>query len=180
MREIALHILDIVQNSLAAGARNIWIDILEDTPKDRLVVRIKDDGRGMDEETVRKAADPFYTTRKTRKVGLGLPLLQANAQACEGDLKIASMPGKGTTIEAVFRLSHIDRPPLGDMAATMVSLLAGSPDVDFFYDHQYNEKVFSCNTVEIREKLDGLSLQHPEVLGWLREYFEEKERELRN
>ncbi len=179
MRDISLHILDIVQNSLAAEARRVWITVFEDSVKDRLTVVIKDDGNGMDQETVRKVVDPFYTTRKTRKVGLGLPLLQANTEACEGNLKIISAPGEGTTIEAVFRLTHIDRPPLGDMAATLVSLFSGSPDVDFFYCHQYNEKSFQCSTLEIKEELGGLAINHPEVLAWLKEYLEEQEAGLR-
>ncbi|MGI6605884.1 MAG: ATP-binding protein [Peptococcia bacterium] len=178
MRDISLHILDIVQNSLAAGARNIWISICEDAREDRFTVTIKDDGKGMDEETVRKVTDPFYTTRKTRKVGLGLSLLQANTKACEGALKIDSALGQGTTIKAVFRLTHIDRPPLGDMTATLISLLSGSPDVDFFYCHQCDEKCFQCSTVEIKQNLDGLPINHPEVLSWLQEYFFEQEEEL--
>jgi len=179
MRDISLHILDIVQNSLAAGARNIWITICADSREDRLTVTIKDDGKGMDEETVRRVTDPFYTTRKTRKVGLGLALLQANTQACAGALNIVSALGQGTTIEAVFRLTHIDRPPLGDMTATLISLLSGSPDVDFFYCHQCDEKSFQCSTVEIKQNLGGLPINHPEVLSWLREYLAEQEEALR-
>lgn len=179
MRDISLHILDIVQNSLAAEARHVWITVCEDSVKDRLTVVIKDDGKGMDQETVRKVVDPFYTTRKTRKVGLGLPLLQANTEACDGNLTIVSAPEEGTTIEAVFRLTHIDRPPLGDMAVTLVSLFSGSPEVDFFYCHQCNEKIFHCSTLEIKEELGGLAINHPEVLAWLKEYLEEQEAELR-
>ncbi len=178
MREIALHILDIVQNSLVAQAQNIWITILEDTPKDQLVVTIRDDGKGMDKETVRKVADPFYTTRTTRRVGLGLPLLQANTLACGGDLKIDSVLGKGTTIEATFGLKHIDRPPLGDMAATLVSFLSGSPDVDFFYCHQRDQNSFRLSTVEIKNNLAGLAVNHPEVLAWLQDFIREKEAKL--
>lgn len=178
MREISLHILDIVQNSLAAQAKNIRITIIEDSQEDRMLVKIEDDGRGMDQETVKKALDPFYTTRTTRKVGLGLSLLQANTQACEGHLEVESKLGKGTIVYAVFRLSHIDRPPLGDMGSTLVTLISGSQDVNFFYLHRHGEKEFSISTLEIKEHLEGLSLNHPEVLAWLQDFFRKKEKEL--
>jgi hypothetical protein len=178
MREISLHILDIVQNSLAAQAENIGITIIEDTREDRMLVKIEDDGKGMDQETVKKALNPFYTTRTTRKVGLGLSLLQANTQACAGDLAVESLPGKGTIVTAVFMLNHIDRPPLGDMGSTLVSLISGSPNVNFRYVHQYNEKTFSFSTLEIKEYLQGMPLNHPDVLIWLQDFFREREKDL--
>lgn len=180
MREISLHILDLVQNSLAAQAKNIWITIIEDRQEDKMVVKIKDDGQGMSQETLNKVLDPFYTTRKTRKVGLGLPLLLANAQACEGNLEVKSVLGKGTSVEAVFRLSHLDRPPLGDMGSTLVAFFSGSPEVKFFYEHKCEGQSFEVSTAEIKENLVGLSLQDPQVLGWLQEFFREKEKELSN
>jgi hypothetical protein len=178
MRELSLHILDIVQNSLTAQAQNIEITIWENTVADKMTVVIKDDGRGMDEQTLHKVKNPFYTTRTTRKVGLGLPLLSANAQACGGSVKIKSAVGKGTTVEAVFQHSHIDRAPLGDMPSTLVSLISGSPEVNFFYVHKYNDKEFRVNTLEIKKNLSGLSLNHPEVLTWLQDFFREKEKEI--
>lgn len=178
MREISLHILDLVQNSLAAQAKNIWITIIEDRQEDKMVVKIKDDGKGMSQETLHKVLDPFYTTRTTRKVGLGLPLLLANARACEGNLEVKSALGEGTSVEAVFRLSHIDRPPLGDMPATLIALFSGSPEVNFFYVHKCEEKSFQISTAEIKENLAGLSLNEPQVLAWLQDFFQEKEKEL--
>ena len=177
MRELSLHILDIVQNSLTAQAQNIEIAIIENTVEDKMIVVIKDDGRGMDEKTLNKVMDPFYTTRTTRKVGLGLPLLSANAQACGGSVKVKSATGKGTTVEVVFKHSHIDRAPLGDMPSTLVSLISGSPEVNFFYVHKYNDKEFRVNTIEIKENLLGLPLNHPDVLIWLQDFFREKEKE---
>lgn len=173
-----MHILDIVQNSLAAQAKNIGITIIEDLEEDSMSVKIEDDGRGMDQKTVTNVLDPFYTTRTTRKVGLGLSLLQANTQACEGHLEVESQLGKGTIVNAVFKLSHIDRPPLGDMGSTLVTLISGSPDVNFFYLHRHGEKRFSISTLEIKEHLQGLSLNHPEVLSWLQDFFREKEKEI--
>jgi anti-sigma regulatory factor (Ser/Thr protein kinase) len=178
MREIALHVLDIVQNSLAAQAKNIRITVIEDPPEDKMSVKIEDDGWGMEHKTVKQVLDPFYTTRTTRKVGLGLALLQANTQACEGSLEIKSAPGKGTNVKAVFKLSHIDRPPLGDMGSTLVTLISGSPDVNFFYLHRYGEKGFSISTLEIKKHLEEVALNHPEVLAWLLNFFREKEKEL--
>ena len=176
MRELSLHILDIVQNSLTAQAQNIEIIINEDTVEDKLVVVIKDDGRGMDEQTLNKVLNPFYTTRTTRKVGLGLPLLAANAQACGGSVKIKSAVGKGTIVEAVFQHSHIDRAPLGDMPSTLVTLISGSPEVNFFYVHKYNDKEFRVNTLEIKENLYGLALNHPDVLTWLQDFSERRKK----
>jgi len=177
MRELSLHILDIVQNSLTAQAQNIEITIIENTVEDRMIVVIKDDGRGMDQKTLNKIMDPFYTTRTTRKVGLGLPLLAANAQACGGAVTVNSVVGKGTTVEVSFKHSHIDRAPLGDMPSTLVSVISGSPEVNFFYVHKYNDKEFRVSTLEIRENLSGLPLNHPDVLTWLQEFFTEKEKE---
>ncbi|MDD4665713.1 MAG: ATP-binding protein [Clostridia bacterium] len=178
MREISLHILDLVQNSLAAQAKNIWLTLIEDRQEDKMIIKIKDDGRGMSQEIRNKVLDPFYTTRTTRKVGLGLPLLWANAEACEGKVEVKSALGQGTTVEAVFRLSHLDRPPLGDMPATLVSFFSGSPEVNFFYVHKCAGKSFQISTVEIKKNLDGLPLNHPEVLTWLQEFLKEKEKEL--
>jgi len=109
MREIVLHLLDLAENSVTAGARAITISVCEDLVADRLTARIEDDGRGMDEETVRKVSDPFFTSRTTRKVGLGIPLLKEAAEACNGKMEIWSKPGAGTQIEASFQHSHIDR-----------------------------------------------------------------------
>ncbi|HHY06566.1 MAG TPA: sensor histidine kinase [Clostridia bacterium] len=178
MREISLHILDLVQNSLAAQAKNIWITVMENRFEDKMVIKIKDDGRGMSEEALDKVLDPFYTTRTTRKVGLGIPLLAANAQACEGNLEVKSVLGEGTSLEATFRLSHLDCPPLGDMPSTLIALFSASPEVNFFYEHKCEEKSFQISTREVKENLTGLSLQNPLVLGWLQDFFKIKEQEL--
>lgn len=178
MRELSLHILDIVQNSLAAGANRICIRIREDTAGDRLVIEIEDNGCGMNDEQIKRALDPFYTTRKTRRVGLGLSLLQANAQACGGDLAISSTPGCGTVVRADFQLSHIDRVPLGDIVATLITLLSGWPDIHFIYERQRDEKRVAFDCAEIKKALGGIPFNHPEVLTWLQEYLQEKENEV--
>ena len=128
MRELALHLLDIAQNSVSAHARNITISVEEDSRADRLRCSVIDDGVGMDAETVQLVTDPFVTSRVTRNVGLGIPLLKAAAEACEGGMWIHSTPGIGTRIDVEFQHSHIDRMPLGDLAETFLTLVVGCPD----------------------------------------------------
>ena len=136
MEDLSLHILDVVENSVAASAATIEISIVEDTAGDRLTLEIKDDGEGMDETVRQKALDPFFSSRTTRRIGLGLPLLAQAACDSGGDLELESTPGEGTTVRAEFQLSHPDRKPLGDIAASLVAILAGKPhlDVRFHYE----------------------------------------------
>ena len=175
MRELSLHILDIVQNSIAAGAGTVTIRVQEDSTADRLSLSVADDGRGMDEETIAKVTDPFYTTRTTRKVGLGIPLLKTGAIACEGDFSIESRLGEGTVITASYRRSHIDRPPLGDMVSTMLTILLGDEGVDYVYSHDLDGAQFAFASSEMKELLDGLSFQNPDVYAWLKEFLTEGE-----
>jgi hypothetical protein len=176
MRELALHILDITQNSLAAGAGVITVAIEDDPEKDRLTFSITDDGRGMDRETLARVTDPFYTTRTTRRVGLGLPMLKETALACGGSFAIDSQPGKGTVVTASYQRSHIDRPPLGDMASTMLAVLLGNEEITLRYSHRKGGLSFSFDSGEMKEILEGLSFQNPEVYQWLREFLTEGEK----
>ncbi len=171
MRELALHILDLVQNSIEAGAGKVTLEIVEDLKSDTLAIRVSDNGKGMTQEDCQRAVDPFVTSRKTRKIGLGLPLIQMSAQHCDGFLAIDSAPGKGTTVEAVYRHSHIDRPPLGNMVDTLKTLLVGNPSLDFHYMHIVNTRRFDISTMEITGILGEVPLTHPEVLEWLQEYL---------
>lgn len=173
MRELSLHILDIVQNSISANASVIHIDIDEDTDKDILYFSIKDDGKGMDRELLKTVSDPFATTRTTRKVGLGISLLKAAAECCDGGIKITSELGKGTEVEAWFQYSHIDRAPLGDMVQTMLTLIVSNPSIDFVYHHRVMEKHFDFDTREIKKVLDGVGIDTAEVIAWLKEYLTE-------
>ena len=175
MRELALHILDIVQNSVAAGADTVTIMIDEETGGDRLTFSIADDGRGMDSETVAKVTDPFYTTRSTRKVGLGLPMLKETSTSCNGSFAIDSLVGEGTKVTASYQHSHIDRPPLGDMVSTMLAILLGNEDINIRYSHQKDSLSFSFESREMKEILEGLSFQNPDVYQWLKEYLTEGE-----
>jgi len=137
VKEIALHILDIAENSIDAGAQDIQIFISENLMDDILQIRIKDDGKGMDAQTVAKVIDPFITSRTTRKIGLGIPLLKAAAESSRGAFTISSKLGKGTTVEVDFQRSHIDRMPLGDVGGTMLNLVVAHPEIHWLFEYQY-------------------------------------------
>lgn len=168
MQDLSLHILDIVENSLAAGARRVEIRILEDIQADRMVVEIMDDGCGMDESMMRQALDPFFTTKTTRRVGLGLPLLAEACRMSNGELCLQSCPGRGTMVKAAFQHSHIDRKPLGNMVDTLVTLIVGHPEVDLFYEHRKDGKIFGLDTREIKADLEDIPLNAPRVVTALR------------
>jgi hypothetical protein len=177
MRELSLHILDALQNSLEAGATFIELIIEENLAADRLIITIRDNGRGMSEEQLARVFDPFFTTRSTRHVGLGIPLIKAATERCSGDLTITSQLGKGTRLQATFQHSHIDRAPLGDMTATLLAfILAGQ--CDLHYLHQVGEQQFEFDTAEIHAELGDVPLTHPAVRKWLREFIAEGEEEL--
>lgn len=173
MQEISLNILDIVQNSVRAGASLIRVEVYEDTNEDVLFFSVEDNGCGMDEEMVQRVMDPFVTTRTTRKVGMGISLLRSAAQATGGDVELTSEVGKGTFIKASFSHSHIDRQPLGNMADTMTSLISMNGHIDFIYKHSYNGAVFELDTKEMKEILGEVPLNDPTVAAWLREYLDE-------
>lgn len=171
MKELSLHILDIVQNSVRAQASLIEIEIIEDSKKDRIEINISDNGKGMDEDAVKKIYDPFFTTRTTRDVGLGIPLLVQAAKNSEGDLSINSKVGKGTTVKATFVKSHIDRAPIGNMSDTMISLILPNPKIDFIYRHIVNDKIFLLDTREIKRRLQDIPITHPSVLNWINKFI---------
>ena len=168
MQELSLHILDLAYNAVEAGARHVSIEVIEERATDRLTIVVSDDGRGMDEATSRQVTDPFYTSRTTRKVGLGLSLLSEAAEAAGGGLRIRSAPGRGTTVEATFQLSHVDRAPLGDLPGTVLVLVVGQPDVAFRYRHAVDGREFEFDGEAYREALGTMSPQHPAALRWLR------------
>jgi len=169
LRELSLHLLDIVENGLSAGASLIEMTVEEDRRADSLTISVSDNGRGMPPEKLKNPADPFITSRTVRKVGLGLSLLAAAARRCNGRLVIDSLPGKGTKVSASFQHSHIDRSPLGDVAGTLATLIMGNPDVDFAYTHRIDGNEFSLDTREIKADMPDLSLQDPAVIVHLTE-----------
>lgn len=178
MKELSLNILDITYNSIAAKAKNIEILIDEDTKNSTLKLIIRDDGSGMDEETVKKVTDPFYTSRTTRKIGLGIPLLKMEAEQTGGSLNITSELSKGTELSAVFRTDSIDMIPLGEIIPTVCTLIQGAPDIDYLFIHNIDERTVKLDTKEIREALNDpdsnvqISLAETEILDWIKEELE--------
>jgi hypothetical protein len=178
MKDIALHIMDIVQNSISAGATLIETGILEEKDKDKLILTISDNGMGMDNETVVQVTDPYYTTRTTRSVGLGIPLLKHSAGQAGGDLIISSSPGQGTSITATFGRSHFDCPPPGDIPG-VISLLAGcNPSLDFVYRHVSGKSVYVFDTREVKEVLEEIPISDPAVIAYMKEMIGENLEEL--
>ncbi len=169
MREIALHILDVAENGIAAGASCIRIYAEEARIKNFLKVIIEDNGKGVPLEKINTLTDPFVTSRTTRRVGLGLPLLEAAARRCDGKLSIESEPGTGTRITATFRYDHIDRAPMGDMTGTLMTLIMGNTEVDFVYSHRIDSHHFDLDTREIKEELGPLYMTDPAVMYHLKQ-----------
>lgn len=167
MRELSLHILDIAENGIRAGADRLQIHVEESSADDRLTLAVEDNGRGMPEEKIRRIDDPFVTTRQTRRVGLGLSLLASAARRCQGDISVEARHEKGTRVTATFRRSHIDRAPLGDMAATMEVLIMGNPHIDFRYTHGVDGKEFVLDTRDLKTELGDLSLSEPAVVRYV-------------
>ena len=164
MRELSLHILDVAENGITAGADCISIRVEESTSEDRLRITVQDNGRGIPAEKIRSIDDPFVTTRTTRRVGLGLSLLAAAARRCDGDITVSAPPGGGTDVTAWFRRSHIDLAPLGDMAASLGMLILGNPRVDFVYVHRLDQNEFSLDTRDLRGQLEDVPLNDPAVI----------------
>ncbi len=173
LRELALHILDLAENSLNAGATLVTIEVLEDTRTDRLTLRVTDNGRGIDPDLVMRVADPFVTTRSTRRVGLGLPFLKQAAEMTGGKLTIDSAHSAGVTITASFQRSHIDRMPLGDLSGTVLSLVVGYPQADFVCRHVVNGNAFEFDSRPIKTELEGVALSEPSVIAYLKEALKE-------
>ncbi len=178
MLEISLHILDIVENSTRAGAKTVSIDIIEDTERDVLSLEIRDDGSGMSEDVLRRVIDPFFTTKTVRSVGLGLPMLAQAAERADGRFIIESKGGEGTRVAADFKLSHIDRQPLGDISATLVTLVAGNKDIDIIYRHEHNGQTYIFDTREIKKELEDIPINHVTVLNFIRSHITEGLKEI--
>ena len=173
MKELSLNILDVAKNSVTAGATRILITV-DETPE-KLTITIVDNGCGMTPEFVSRVTDPFTTTRTTRKVGLGLPLMKMEAQMSGGDLVIESEVGVGTTVTTWFDPTNIDMPPLGDLVSSIITLIQGSPDIDFVFTHRKNDSEYTLDTGEIRLIMGDISLSEPEILSWLTDFLKENE-----
>lgn len=177
MREIALHLLDIAENGATAGATKIEITVEEDLVNDRLKVVVQDNGKGMDEQLLAQITDPFVTSRTTRKVGLGIPLFKAAAEACQGKLQLTSTPGLGTRLEVEFKRSHIDRMPLGDLVGTWLVLMVGFPKVHWLFHYQAQtgkpDTLFTFDDEPIKRELGEVPLTEPLILAFIKELLQE-------
>ena len=178
MKELSLNVLDITMNSVKAGASNIVLELKE--TQTEFSFSVTDDGCGMTKEFLERVTDPFCTNRTTRKVGLGIPFLKLMAEMTGGYIQIESRAisefpeSHGTKIEAFFNKNHIDCLPLGDIVSTVVTLIQGSPTIDFEFSHFLPEKTVRLSTKELRGVLGEVGLETPEVLMWIREYLEEQ------
>lgn len=173
MKELSLNVLDIAKNSTAANATEVNISLVTDT-QGILTLTILDNGCGMDSETLKRVSDPFYTTRKTRKVGMGLPLLRLAAEQTGGSLAIKSTTNEiehGTKVSATFDSRHIDFPPVGDIISSICVLISGNPDVDFTFLDETPKRRVTLNTKELRAVLGDVSLAEYEVIEWIRKYL---------
>lgn len=168
MLELSLHIMDLVQNSLAAGATRVAIRVRESSAEDRLDMEIEDNGGGIPPEMLGRITDPFVTSRKTGQAGLGLPLLREAAERCGGGIEVHSTTGAGTKVCAWFRRDHVDRAPLGDMGETLGVLIAGNPGVGLLYEHRVDEKDYRLDSLEMKKVLGPVPLDDPAVRGFIR------------
>lgn len=178
MQELSLNILDIVQNSVKAGASLIAITVEVSSVEKTMEITVVDDGCGMDEQQLLNVVDPFFTTRTTRKVGLGVPFFKMSAEMTAGSFNIKSKVGEGTKISAFYHTDHIDMVPLGDMAATMLSLVSVNPDIDFTYIYGVDGERFTMDTSEVKTILEGLPVNSPQVLSFIKDFITENEAEL--
>jgi len=176
MKDLSMHIMDIIQNSVRAKADTVKLLISID--KEWLCIRVEDNGTGMDSETLEKVVDPFYTSRTTRKVGLGIPLIKQNAELTDGEMQLESEVGTGTILTAKFGINHIDRPPMGDIASTAAMMITGNDGVNLIFVVKKGEEEFGISTNEVKEVLGDVDVRMPKVTSFLKEMIEENFREL--
>ena len=175
-----MHILDIVQNSISAGATLVTLTVDESPAEDLLTIAVGDNGRGMTPEQVSRLSDPFFTSRTTRRVGMGIPLLMDSARQSGGDVRIESEPGKGTEVTAVFGYSNIDRPPLGDVANALMLLVSSNPDLDFLFTYRYNGEEYLFDTSDVRNVFGKGALKDLTIIRNLEKMIKDNMREIRN
>lgn len=165
MRELSLHILDIVENSVKAGASLIKVYVVAE--KGYIEIEVVDNGKGMDAEFLKRVCDPFTTTRTTRKVGLGIPLLKMAAETANGSFEITSAEGIGTTVYASFEIDNVDRAPLGDLVSTITTQLSNT--TDYVWTYKVNEREFIFDTREVKKELDGVPIDSPEIMVFIKD-----------
>lgn len=173
MKEISMHILDITMNSIKADASLVEIKIEDSKKNNRFTIRIADNGKGMSEDVIKRVTNPFYTSRTTRKVGLGIPMLKEACERCNGYLKIESKIGAGTTIFCYFERDNIDRAPLGNMGETIMAIINSGDNFELVYSHKTDSGEFIFDTREVKDMLDGMSINDMSILMWIKEYIHE-------
>ncbi len=173
MKELAMHVYDLMENSTAANSTEVKLTIRDSLKDNIYAFTIEDNGKGMTPEFMAKVTDPYTTSRTTRKVGLGLPLIKMNTENCGGGMKLQSEVGKGTRLDFWFQHNHWDRPPMGDLAGTIVMLCAAHEDIHIIYKHITDEDEFVFDTDEIHDALDGMSMNDVKVMGWLKDMVQE-------
>ena len=178
MRELSLNVLDIAQNSVSADASLIEIEIIENSNTKDLLIGIYDNGKGMTKEQVENVHDPFFTTRTTRKVGMGIPLFRFAAEMTGGELDIESEVGVGTRVRARFKTDHLDFTPIGDMTSTMISLITMNLHIDFLYRRRLDDKEFTVDTRQLKEILGDVPLNEPSIALWITDYINENTKQL--
>ena len=178
MRELSLNVLDIAQNSVSANASLIEIELTEDTKTNDLLIGIYDNGKGMTAEQVENVRDPFFTTRTTRKVGMGIPLFKFAAEMTGGKLDIESEVGVGTKVRAYFKTDHLDFTPVGDMTSTMISLITMNLHIDFLYRRKIDGREFTLDTRQLKEILGDVPLNEPSIAMWIQQYINENTKQL--
>lgn len=178
MKDLSLHILDLLQNSTVVNSTLITLDITDSIKENIFKFCITDNGKGMSKEFLEKVTDPYRTTRTTRKVGLGLPLIKMNSEQCNGGFDIQSQLDKGTKLTFWFEHNNIDRPPMGDLAGAFVLTIAQNEEIQFILTYKTDKDIFTFDTQEIKEALDGISLNNNDVIKMLREMIEENLKEI--
>lgn len=173
MNDLSLHIIDIIQNSLSAGADHIRLTVDENLPADTLTIIVEDNGKGMSAGQLERLSDPFFTSRTTRKVGMGIPLFRQSAEQAGGSLNVESEEGKGTKVTAVFQHGHIDRPPLGDLANSFILMVSANPEVGIDLCYRYNTQEYRFESAEVKEVLGDMPLNEPAVVKMLTEMVAE-------
>lgn len=169
MQDLSLHLLDIVENSIKAEATLVEISITEDIQKNKLILVIKDNGSGIVADQPHQALDPFYSTKKSNRIGLGLSLLNQATEQAGGGVQLQSDRNSGTTITATFKLDHIDRKPLGNIGETLIALISSQGEkIDFIYRHQNGDQVFELDTREIKDQLGNVTITNPQVINFLK------------
>jgi len=174
LNEIALFLLDIANNSITAQATLIIIKLIIDPLKDVIRMVVSDNGCGMDEETIQAVISPFYSTRTTRKIGLGIPLIKQSCEASNGSFELQSKVNEGTTLTMEWQYSHIDTVPIGDIGATMMTLIGANSKIDYLLHYQSESNALVFDTREVKTQLGEDDLSDPEVLGYLRDYINQQ------